>query len=68
VRSQSGGLKDFESTLADAILTNEVTMPVERLERVAGVLSDAIILIGLVEEMERQYPSAEGAKLPPQPR
>ena len=28
-----------------------------------GVMSDAVILVGVIREMERQHPTAEGARL-----
>ena len=69
VRSQhDASVERVEESLVDAFTQGRDVVPLSDLNALAELASDAIILVGLIEEHERAYPTEAGRRLPPQPR
>jgi hypothetical protein len=66
VRSQQRtNYERAERSLTNAIVSGADTVPFKDMEGLAEIVSDAMILVGLIEEHERAYPTEAGAQLPP---
>ena len=69
MRSQhDASVERVETGLVTARAEGRAVVPLSDLNALAELASDAIIMVGLIEEHERGYPTEAGRRLPPQPR